>query len=221
MRIRTLVSIAILWSAVVVALPVCAAAPMTAATIAHDGNGRGATACSACHGADGEGQAAAGFPRLAGLSAAHLLHQLDSFADGTRTSAVMTPIAKALSASERKALADYYAGLPVTPVAQPASAASSGLGADLALHGRWREQVPSCVACHGPRGEGVGTDFPPLAGQPESYIASQLQAFKSGARHNDPLGLMRHVASTLSAQDIKAVSAWFAAQPVKAKGGGR
>lgn len=216
--LRMVVRLALTLLALLLAVPAVSAPP--AAVIARDGNGHGAPACGACHGADGEGQATAGFPRLAGLSATHLLHQLDSFADGTRTDMVMTPIAKSLSTSERKALADYYAGLPVPASRAPSvPAASAGVGEALALHGRWSRQVPSCIACHGPHGEGVGTDFPPLAGQPASYIASQLQAFKSGTRHNDPLGLMRHVASALTDADIKAVSAWFAAEPVMARRG--
>lgn len=216
--LRMLVRLALPLLALLLAVPAVSAPP--AAVIARDGNGHGAPACGACHGADGEGQAAAGFPRLAGLNATHLLHQLDSFADGTRTNTAMTPIAKSLSTSERKALADYYAGLPVPAgTTQPVPAASTGIGAELALHGRWSQQVPSCVACHGPRGEGVGAGFPPLAGQPASYLANQLQAFKSGSRHNDPLGLMRHVASALTDADIKAVSAWFAAEPAAVRGG--
>lgn len=210
---RTLAGIALPLLAALLATPAVAAPP--ASVIARSGNGHAAPACAACHGADGYGQVAAGFPRLAGLDAAYLLRQLDAFADGTRVSPVMAPIAKALDANERKALADYYAELPLPAVAaQPAPAASAGMGEQLALHGRWSKQVPSCVACHGPHGEGVGAGFPPLAGQPARYIASQLRAFQSGARHNDPLGLMRHVAATLSDADVKAVSAWFAAQPV-------
>lgn len=212
--------IALTLSAMLLALPVMAAPP--AAVIAHSGNGHGAPACMVCHGAEGQGQAAAGFPRLAGLNATYLLRQLDAFADGTRASSVMAPVAKALDVNERKALADYYAALAVpTGAPAPASATSAGAGEQLALRGRWSQQVPSCVACHGPRGEGVGANFPPLAGQPASYLASQLRAFKSGARHNDPLELMQHVASTLSEADIRAVSAWFAAQPVAAHGGKR
>ncbi|HEX7348257.1 MAG TPA: c-type cytochrome [Rhodanobacteraceae bacterium] len=219
MRVRSLVGIASLMTALA-ALPAGAATPKAAAAIAHNGNAHGAPACSACHGVDGQGQAAAGFPRLAGLNATYLLHQLEAFADGSRASAVMAPVAKALGTDERKALADDYAALPPpASVVQPAPAISGGAGEQLALHGRWSADVPSCVACHGPRGEGVGAGFPPLAGQPAGYLANQLDAFKSGARHNDPLGLMQHVASALSEQDIKAVSAWFAAQPVTPRGG--
>ncbi|HEX5961596.1 MAG TPA: c-type cytochrome [Rhodanobacteraceae bacterium] len=196
------------------------AATPDAAQIVAAGNGRGALPCASCHGADGAGQAAAGFPRLAGLDAAYLQHQLDSFADGTRTNATMAPVANALDAAERHALAAYYAGLPV-PAAPPAPATDGdrALGGQLALRGLWDKQVPGCVQCHGPRGVGVGAHFPPLTGQSATYIASQLRDWQQGKRKNDPLGLMQHVASALDEADIKAVSAWFAAQPAAATGG--
>lgn len=187
-----------------------AAVAVDAAAIAHQGNGRGAAPCMACHGADGGGNAAAGYPRLAGLDAVYLERQLDAFANGTRVSPVMQPNASALNAVERKALARYYAALP-TP-AHPAGTPNPA-GERLARYGDWRRQLPGCVQCHGPGGSGVGANFPPLAGQGAAYIAAQLRAWQAGTRRNDPLQLMQHVAGQLSAQEVQAVSAWFAAQP--------
>ncbi|MCS6474378.1 c-type cytochrome, partial [Burkholderia thailandensis] len=53
-------------------------------TIATQGATTGVAACIGCHGAQGEGNAAAGFPRLAGTNAAYLAAQLAAFADGSR-----------------------------------------------------------------------------------------------------------------------------------------
>ena len=188
------------------------------ATLARQGNGHGAVACTACHGADGGGQAATGFPRLAGLNAAYVRKQLDDFADGTRVNAVMQPVASALTADERTALASYYARLPVPVLSRPAgdSTSASSVGERLATRGRWTQGVPGCAQCHGPGGVGVGAHFPPLAGQSATYIANQLKAWQQGTRHNDPLQLMQHVAARLDAGDIAAVSAWYATQPLPA-----
>ncbi len=215
-RFGWVVAMLMVWPAAVTAQ----SAP-DAATIARQGNGRGAPPCATCHGADGGGQAAAGFPRLAGLNAAYLERQLDDFANGSRAKAVMNPIAKALSEDERKALAAYYSKLPIPAAAAKGQAApaDNALGRQLAVHGRWNEQVPGCVQCHGPHGVGVGEHFPPLAGQPAAYIANQLKAWRQGTRHNDPLDLMQHVASALDEKDIRAVSTWFAAQPAELKQG--
>lgn len=197
------------------------AAPQDAgARIATAGNGSGAPPCVACHGADGGGQEGPGFPRLAGLNAAYMQRQLDDFANGSRESAVMKPIATALSTEERKIMATYYANLPIPEAAKSTSdQKDNARGRRLAERGRWEAQVPGCVQCHGPHGVGVGEHFPAIAGQPATYIANQLDAWKKGTRKNDPLDLMKHVAASLDEKDIQAVSEWFAAQSPEVEGG--
>jgi cytochrome c553 len=209
----------VLASSFVVALAIlpAKAAAADAAAIAKDGNGNGAPACVACHGADGAGQPVAGFPRLAGLNAAYLQQQLDDFANGSRDNAVMKPVATALSEPERKSLGEYYGKLPIpSALATPTTPmpAKDSVGALLATRGRWSQQVPACDQCHAPGGVGVGANFPPLAGQSATYIANQLKAWKQGSRHNDPLELMQHVSKALSDADITAVATWYAAQPL-------
>lgn len=212
---------------IVVASSCCApllAHATDAAAITRQGNGKGAAPCMACHGDDGAGQAAAGNPRLAGLDAAYLQKQLDDFASGTRDSSVMKPTATSLDEDERRALALYYSKLPLPPtLAKPAMPMppADSVGAVLATRGDWSRGVPGCVQCHGPGGVGVGANFPPLAGQPAVYIEAQLKAWQNGSRHNDPLQLMQHLSKALSAQDIDAVAAWFAAQPLPATGATR
>lgn len=203
-----------------IAAQACAAPSPDAAAIARQGNGKGALACATCHGTDGGGQAAAGFPRLAGLDAAYLERQLDSYANGTRSGPVMAPMANALSQDERHALAGYYSRLSI-PTAEANGSSKPGddpLGKELAMRGRWSKQVPACIACHGPQGVGVGAYFPPLAGQPAVYIANQLRDWQKGLRKNDPLDMMRRIAVALDAPDVTAVSEWFAAQPAVLKG---
>lgn len=184
------------------------------ATIAQQGNGHGVAPCLACHGADGAGQAAAGFPRLAGLSQAYLRKQLDDFAGGTRVNATMQPVANGLSDAERDAVATYYSKLPAP--AWTLSPAPSGdaaqTGQALAVRGNWTKSLPGCEQCHGPDGVGVGDHFPPLSGQSAVYLSNQLHAWQQGSRRNDPLQLMQNVATRLSDADIAAVSAWYAAQ---------
>jgi cytochrome c553 len=206
---------------VITILPLGAVHAVDAAAITTQGNGKGAASCVACHGVDGGGQASAGNPRLAGLDAAYLQKQLDDFVSGTRTSPVMQATATALSEDERAALATYYNKLPVPPALMKPTTpmpATDGVGAVLATRGRWGNNIPACVQCHGPAGIGVGAHFPPLAGQPAAYVEAQLKAWQQGTRHNDPLQLMQHLAGALSAQDIRAVAAWFAAQPLVANG---
>ena len=128
----------------------------------------------------------------------------------TRVATAWTPIAQTLGLDERAELARYYGGLgsavATTPVPRPDS-----VGARLALKGRWSEGLPACVQCHGATGAGVGNVFPALAGQSALYIENQLRGWQQGARPPGPLRLMKAIASKLSAADIRAVAAYFAA----------
>lgn len=177
--------------------------------IASQGAGPAVAACATCHGARGEGAAA--FPRLGGTGQAYLRAQLEAFASGARKNPLMQPIAQALTPAQRAAVARYYSSLPApvraVDVAQPKPADA---GAWLATRGRWSDELPACAQCHGPGGNGVGADFPPLAGLPADYITAQLQAWKNGARPPGPLGLMESVARKLGDADVSAVSAYYA-----------
>lgn len=190
-----------------------AAAESPGAAIAGQGlPAAGVPACATCHGASGEGNAAIGAPRLAGLPAAYLVEQLNAFAEGSRANPLMQPVAKGLDDAQRRAVATYFSGQPVPSAkATPASGAAAALGAALVERGRWQDGLPACAQCHGPGAAGVGTAFPPLAGQSAAYLTAQLNAWKSGARPAGPLGLMPAVVRKLSDQDIAAVTAYLAA----------
>lgn len=192
-------------------LPLYAQAEDVAKSIAMQGNKQGATACQTCHGADGGGTAAAGFPRLAGLDAGYIEQQLNNFRSGKRSNPVMQPIAESLSKKEIPLIAAYYAALPI-----PASATEGGdavllsKGEILATRGDWDHEIPACFQCHGPDGKGIGSAFPAISGQSAMYISSQIEAWKSGTRTNDPAGLMKSVADKLSADQVEAVSTYLA-----------
>ncbi len=177
------------------------------ASIAAQGSGS-APPCAVCHGAHGEGNPAIGAPRLAGVGAAYLQEQLRDFADGTRASPIMAPIAKALESAQDEAVAAYYATLPAPAIA--AAADENSAGKLLAERGRWSDGLPACSQCHGPEGVGVGAAFPPLAGLPAAYVVAQLEAWQQGHRAPGPLGLMAAVAKRMSKTDIEDVAAYFA-----------
>ncbi|MEE1922719.1 c-type cytochrome [Pseudomonas sp. 148P] len=176
-----------------------------------------AMACLGCHGPDGLGMAAAGFPRLAGLPAGYLSKQLRDFRDGTRKNPIMEPLAKALSDAEIAAVTQSLAAMPAP--AAPDNRRQQMAGSpvqQLALYGDWSRQIPGCVQCHGPGGGGVGEHFPPLAHQPATYLVAQLNAWRDGSRHNDPNQLMVGVAKAMTDAEVKAIADYFAAgQEVK------
>jgi cytochrome c553 len=176
------------------------------------GSQPGAMPCVACHGADGLGMAAAGFPRLAGLPAAYLRKQLEDFKRASRSNPVMQPVAKALTDAEIDAVSQALAAMPApAPTLAQRSEMPSNPAQKLALQGAWERQIPACVSCHGPAGSGVGDAFPPLAGQPAAYLKAQLLAWQGGTRHNDPNDLMGHIAKSLTADEVQSVAEYFAA----------
>ncbi len=179
----------------------------------------GVVACATCHGANGEGQAQAGFPRLAGQVRAYLAKQLADFRSGARRNPVMEPIAKALSGKQAGDAADYFSSLPAAASKASVTDTPRGAGERVALRGDWAHGVPACFKCHGARGAGVAPHFPAIAGQGAAYTAKQLREWKSGARANDPQGLMKSVADHLPDSEIDAVAAWLAS-PATAPGPG-
>ena len=202
-------------AAVLIAWATLSASPVNAdrlagAALAQKG-AKGVPACMACHGANGEGQTASGFPRLAGQPAAYLLKQLQAFAGGQRRNPQMAPIAGALDARQIRDAADYYASLPGwrpqghTHVPSP----RYELGRRLATAGNWSKEVPACFACHGPGGAGVAPHFPALAGQPSAYTRSQMKAWQTATRTNDTQGLMQSVAEKMTDAEFDAVSLYL------------
>lgn len=177
------------------------------------GTAAGAVACMSCHGMDGAGQTAAGFPQLAGLNAAYIVKQLQDYAGGRRVNSVMAPIAKALSEQERDDVAAYFAGL--SPVAGDDGTAAAKVlqqGRDIAQIGLWKKDVPACYSCHGPSGTGVGVSFPRITSQHKTYLVQQLRAWREGTRKNDPNQLMKTIAQKLTPSEIEAVTAYLSSK---------
>ena len=74
------------------------------------------------------------------------------------------------------------------------------------------EKTAVCADCHGPDGNSLNPDIPRLAGQNAEYLMSQLNAFQSGARFNTS---MQAMAATLTAEDIDAISRFYAQQTTR------
>ena len=167
--------------------------------------------CAACHGAKGEGSAAAHVPRIAGQSAEYLQKQLEDYASGARDNAIMANFAKGLTQEQRRELATRYAAMSAPFLPEPAvSQKQLARGHQLAYQGDESIRVQACNACHGPDGAGVLHAAPYLAGQSSEYISAALTAFQTGSRKNDAGELMRSVAARLAEADISAAAAYFA-----------
>lgn len=157
--------------------------------------------CALCHGAQGRA-ANAQYPSLAGLSAAYIESQLQAFAQGQRNNPQMSPLAANLSDKQIRNLAAYYADQT------PGRNETVAYDAATKQQGQAIVAAKACAACHGAKLMG-GPSGPRLAGQGEIYLVDQLMAYKKGKRQ-DPIQAMNAIASTLSAEDIRAVARYIA-----------
>lgn len=179
---------------------------------AEAGKAKSAT-CVACHGPDGNSPTDM-YPKLAGQHAAYLATQLAEFKAAAtggegRANAIMGGMAMPLSEQDMADLSAYFASQAIVPVATPEDVVEQG--AALYQGGDIERGITACIACHGPRGEGLeSAKFPRLAGQYPKYIAEQLNLFRSGERNNDPNGMMRSIAAKLTDQDIEVLSQYVA-----------
>lgn len=175
-----------------------------------NGNSKGALACMTCHQANGAGNAAAGFPQLAGMNAAYFSKQIYDYQNLQRVNPIMQPIAKGLDENEIKSLAAYFSSMAtIANSSVQTSKASFEIGRTIAERGLWAKGMPSCFSCHGPSGRGVGENFPGITTQGKSYLVQQLQAWKKGIRKNDPNQLMATVAKKLTPKEIDAVAEYL------------
>jgi len=78
-----------------------------------------------------------------------------------------------------------------------------------------RTKSVTCAACHGVDGNSITAEWPSLAGQSETYIVRQLQAYRDKLR---PDAGMQAFAATLSDQDMRDIAAYFASQTLQPKG---
>jgi cytochrome c553 len=168
--------------------------------------------CEACHGAHGEGMAAAHVPRIAAQSTEYLNKQLDDYAQGTRENPVMQNFSKQLSEKQRLQFSMHFASMPAPHGAQITllNQVQITRGHQLAYQGDEQRRVQACNSCHGPDGIGVLHAAPYLAGQSAEYLASALRAYQQDTRRNDAGELMRSIAKRLNDADVVAVSGYFA-----------
>lgn len=178
------------------------------------GKAKSAT-CAACHSADGNSLIGMN-PKIAGQHAKYLEKQLKEFrlaaktggAEG-RNNAVMNGMAAALSDEDIADLSAYFAS-------QEGKDGKTGeeyvaAGQQLYRGGDAERGITSCIACHGPKGNGTGlAGFPDISGQHAEYTATQLKLFRDGKRANDPNGMMQDIAKKLTDKDIEALSHYVA-----------
>lgn len=168
--------------------------------------------CFNCHGVDGSGDSAAGFPRLTDQVYKYLYDSLRDYASGVRQNRIMGPIASGLTDEQMRDVSAYYASLRDAPYAHApdVDGATLQMGAVIAAVGAPEQGVQACVNCHGPDGVGLPPTYPFLAGQHASYLSDQLMAWRTGRRAGDGFAIMEEIAKSLTQEQIQAVSLYYA-----------
>ncbi|OOY11944.1 cytochrome C [Thioclava marina] len=147
--------------------------------------------CQTCHGIDGLARMPIA-PNIGGEPKEYLEAQLMAFKTGAREHEMMTVVASTLSAQQISDVAAWYAS----------HTASASLPA-----GTSEDEAPSeCVSCHGIDGISIALNAPNLAGEANTYIVTQLRAFRIGTRKHE---IMSEIAAKLSDEQIRQFADWY------------
>ena len=178
-------------------------------------------ACTGCHGREGRVAPGGYQPRIAGKPAGYLSHQLLNFRDGRRAYGPMTtlldPLGGAAGDAYLREIAAHFASLELPyppPLPTAADAATLARGEALVRRGDPARHLPACTRCHGEAMTGVAPAIPGLLGLPRDYLNAQLGAWRTGHRRAQAPDCMAVVANALAPDDVAALTAWLAAQPV-------
>lgn len=163
--------------------------------------------CSACHGADGEGNQVLNAPKLAGLQSWYLERQILNFKHGLRGAspddsfgAQMAPMAAMLTDDTTiDNVVAYIASMPDT-------GSTPTISGDIS---RGEKIFTTCASCHGPGGQGIWSqNAPRLEGGDDWYLARQLENYKQGIRGSHPQDLYgkQMMLITIMLRDDQAIS---------------
>lgn len=176
-------------------------------------------ACTLCHGREGRAGPDGYYPRIAGKPAGYLYNQLLNFRDGRRHYGLMTGLLDPLSDAYLFEIARHFASLDVPyPPPRPVPAPPEVLqrGRQLALEGDAARRLPACASCHGKALTGVEPNAPGLLGLSRDYLNAQLGAWRTGQRRAHAPDCMADIARRLPPEDLGAVTAWLASEPLPA-----
>jgi cytochrome c553 len=177
--------------------------------------------CTSCHGKEGRAAADGYHPRIAGKPAGYLYNQLVNFREGRRRYGPMVYLVDHLGDAYLREIAGHFAALELPyPPPAPVNASVEQLqrGRELATNGDPARRLPACTQCHGVALTGVAPAIPGLLGLPRDYLSAQLGAWANGQRRAHAPDCMADVARRLSADEVSAVAAWLASQPLPASG---
>ncbi len=141
--------------------------------------------CTACHGAQAQGNRDLNAPKLSGQAAWYLARQLRDFKNGVRGAhegdvygKQMIPFASMLA--DDAAIRNVVAHIARLPDQEPETTVFGDVE-------KGRKHYRTCSSCHGVDGKGIwATHAPRLSNMSDWYLARQLQNFQKGIRGSHP-----------------------------------
>jgi cytochrome c553 len=121
----------------------------------------------------------------------------------------MTAMTAGLSRTDIADIAAYFSSSPRWSGEEQNFSAA---GQALFLNGDPSRGLPACASCHGEKGAGADlgpSPIPAIGGQRESYLISQLNAFRVDDRANSPDAVMNEIAHRLSEREISALALYL------------
>ena len=192
-----------------VGLSLLVSLPVLALGYAEAGQSKAAV-CAACHGVDGN-SVVPNWPKIAGQHADYLERQVGLIKNGNRPVPEMAGIVINLSDQDMADLAAYFSDQDRS--AGLTDEALLANGELLYRAGNSETDVPACMSCHGPAGEGNPlSGYPALAGQHSVYSEKMLKGFRTGQTWGDDdasSNIMTDVTKRLTDDEIKAVSSYI------------
>ena len=179
-----------------------------------------ASACAACHGADGNGSDPM-YPNIAGQSERYVAH---SALIAAASAAGAWPWCRCadLTPQDMRDIGAYYATQKATAGLADDTLVAEGaykgmkfyeIGQQLYRGGDAKRGIPACMACHGPTGAGnPGPAYPHVGGQRQDYSARRLQEYRTGTTTlKDPalFNIMAQVANKLTDEEIQALGTYL------------
>lgn len=176
-----------------------------------------AASCVQCHGTNGAGRPGGPFPNLTVLNSTTIKTALQAYADGSRESAYMQPVAVQLTDNQIDAVTAHFAALPraSSPQFEVAPAVQT-LGRQIAEAGIPAKNVGACQNCHDIN-KANSRLYPAIAGQNAWYLRDQLRLYREGTRGAKlKANPMIAVAKNMTDAQIEASAAYYAAMAPQA-----
>lgn len=166
----------------------------------HEKGKAAATACAACHGADGN-SVTSGIPSLAGQQPEYFITAVKSYLGGKRkiSTKEKETMVSALNQVDIEAMALYFASQK-QPIRKAPAIGNVAAGEPLSA---------DCGACHGANGISSDNKIPTLAGQDAQYLVDAIKAYQDETRQQED---MHKSLANSSLSDIQHIAAFYSVQ---------